>query len=413
MKYPEEFSHEAVNKRSLKAARSLDSYRRSSKVKTDLDDARMDKKERRPLKEFTELRAELIDENVSVAHTTMPPNILILRRKTVRQFPNNTMVALYFNDKLNQYFSIPYGSGVESVVSPVNVNINEEHQPGDTVRYRLGTEGHLRVGTVKQVMPEHLVVNRGGFHYKVPHAAVVHNERTGYTRKELNEETVLEMRDLSHPSQVKAYYGAQRKYEQWAGDFEDHVLDTNAAHTGKIDWDTAHSLHKQGHKPDVAAKKYTDSHPTPFESHFHKEEVVNEISIPVASRAYHARQQRGLDAMNKGDYSTALPHFKKALTTMRLRSKKYEREVKVETVKEDVIQEDVISHLQKVKAFATNKPLYHKDGSQTRVDPTTANALLTVHGALHPDNRKKFADALEHSKGKFNRMLDFTWRQVK
>jgi len=267
MKYPEEFSHEAVNKRSLKAARSLDSYRRSSKVKTDLDDARMDKKERRPLKEFTELRAELIDENVSVAHTTMPPNILILRRKTVRQFPNNTMVALYFNDKLNQYFSIPYGSGVESVVSPVNVNINEEHQPGDKVRYRSGSEAHLRVGTVKSVEADHIIVQRGGFNYKVPHKSVVYNERSGYRPEEMNEAVEL--------------------------------------------------------------------------------------------------------------------------------------------------TENAISHLQKVKAFATDKPLYHKDGTQTRVDPTTANALLTVHSALHPDNRKQFADALEHSKGKFNRMLDFTWRQVK
>ena len=78
-----------------------------------------------------------------------------------------------------------------------------------------------------------------------------------------------------------------------------------------------------------------------------------------------------------------------------------------------MIQEDAISHLQKVKAFQTDKPLYHKDGSQTKVDPQTANALLTVHDSLHPDNRKKFSDALEHSKPKFHKMLDFSWKNVK
>lgn len=94
-----------------------------------------------------------------------------------------------------------------------------------------------------------------------------------------------------------------------------------------------------------------------------------------------------------------------------------EKQKKPVQVKEDVIEgvltEDAISHLKKVKEFGTDKPLYHKDGSQTRVDPTTAHALLTVHGALHPDNQKKFSDALEHSKAKFHKVLDFAWKQVK
>lgn len=328
MNKADDFSDEAVNKRSLKATRELDAAARSAKAKRELDNAAMDKKERRPLKEFSDFRSE-ISEHVGVPAHSMPPNILILRRKTIRQFPNNVMVALYFNDKLGQYFSIPYGSvapddavitpvalkegetapmGIPDFVAPMGIendkapmgldknkapmgidkykapmsiptrpkwhygkqpqvldlqNLDEamKHEVGDEVRYRLGAEGHLRVGTVRQIMPEHLVVKRDGSHYKVPKDSVVHNSRTGYTREELNE--------------------------------------------------------------------------------------------------------------------------------------------------------DAISHLQKVKTFQTDKPLYHKDGSQTKVDPTTANALLTVHQALHPDNRKKFADALEHSKPKFHKMLDFAWKQVK
>ena len=317
MKHPEEFSDEAVNKRSAQASQALAVAARSAKVKRELDDARMDKKERRPLKEFTTFRTE-ISEHVGVPAHSMPPNILILRRKTIRQFPNNVMVALYFNDKLGQYFSIPYGSVApdDAVITPVALkeeiskekieahakrdhetvedakgeeerkerpsafrprggasaalqrsqhsrgHLNETvHEVGDEVRYRLGTEGHLRVGTVKQVMPEHLVVKRDNSHYKVPKDTVVHNSRTGYTREELNE--------------------------------------------------------------------------------------------------------------------------------------------------------DAISHLKKVVAFKTSTPLNHKDGTSTRIDPTTANALLTVHKSLHPDNQKKFADAVEHSKPQFARMLDFAWRQVK
>jgi len=143
------------------------------------------------------------------------------------------------------------------------------------------------------------------------------------------------------------------------------------------------------------------------------EEALNEISIPVAKKAYHTRQNRGVDAMNKGDYKTALPQFHKALKTQRLLSKKYERDDKGETVKEAVIQEDAVSHLKKVVAFKTSTPLYHKNGTQTKIDPQTANALLTVHGSLHPDNQKKFNDSCEHSKEGLAKMIDFAWKNVK
>jgi len=319
------FSHEAVLQRSLRAKRELDAAARSAQVKKDLGDASMDKKERRPLKEFSDLRNELIGEQVDIHSGSMPPNILILRRKTVRQFPGGLMVALYFNDKLNQYFSIPYGSAGadDAVVTPVSLK-EEEHQVGDEVRYRLGADAHLRVGKVKQVTPEHLVVKREGSHYKVGKDTVVHNTRTGYTREELNE-----------------------------------------------------------------------------------------ISIPTATSAYYKRQAKGEEALEKKDYKSAIPHLSKAHRTIAFRAKKFARSDRGEIVKEETITEDVISHLKKVKEFGTDKPLYHKDGTQTRIDPTTARALLTVHGALHPDNQKKMADAMEHSNGKFHRILNFAWKQIK
>lgn len=37
-----------------------------------------------------------------------PPVLLVMRRKSIRQFPNGQRVALYFIDKLNKYVSVPY-----------------------------------------------------------------------------------------------------------------------------------------------------------------------------------------------------------------------------------------------------------------------------------------------------------------
>jgi hypothetical protein len=207
MKFSDTFSDAAVLKRSQQATRELDVAARSAKVKKELDAAAAAKK-RGTLKEFSDFRAELNEgvEEIAeqVPHYSMPPNILILRRKTIRQFPNNVMVALYYNDKLGQYFSIPYGGGVEgekAVITPVSLKeeaLNEvgpqeffeDHEVGDDIRYRTGDESHLRTGKIHKVEPSHLVVKRGGYSYKVPHENVVHNERTGYRPEEMNEETM-------------------------------------------------------------------------------------------------------------------------------------------------------------------------------------------------------------------------------
>lgn len=41
-----------------------------------------------------------------------PPYVLILKRKQIRMFSNRAKVALYYNQKLDKYFTIPYGTGV-------------------------------------------------------------------------------------------------------------------------------------------------------------------------------------------------------------------------------------------------------------------------------------------------------------
>ena len=37
-----------------------------------------------------------------------PPTILIMRRKWIRQYPNQQRVAIYLVDKINKYITVPY-----------------------------------------------------------------------------------------------------------------------------------------------------------------------------------------------------------------------------------------------------------------------------------------------------------------
>jgi hypothetical protein len=48
----------------------------------------------------------------------VPPIILVIKRKAVRLYPDGTRIALYYNDKMKRYFSVPFGTP-ESDISGV------------------------------------------------------------------------------------------------------------------------------------------------------------------------------------------------------------------------------------------------------------------------------------------------------
>jgi hypothetical protein len=54
------------------------------------------------LKEFRSLNEKESKDSMD------PPAVLIMKRKSIRQFPNNQRVALYYVDKINKYVTVPY-----------------------------------------------------------------------------------------------------------------------------------------------------------------------------------------------------------------------------------------------------------------------------------------------------------------
>lgn len=61
-----------------------------------------------------------------------PPAILIMRRKSIRQFPNNQRVALYFVDKINKYVSVPY-TAMQWSSSPSIASVAEDIGEEDVI----------------------------------------------------------------------------------------------------------------------------------------------------------------------------------------------------------------------------------------------------------------------------------------
>jgi len=56
---------------------------------------------REDLQEATKMNAPLVP---------LPPIIMVIKRKAVRLYPDGTRIALYYNDKMKRYFSVPFGT---------------------------------------------------------------------------------------------------------------------------------------------------------------------------------------------------------------------------------------------------------------------------------------------------------------
>lgn len=60
------------------------------------------------MKTFQDLRETLSEEVLEEATNNMPV-MLVLKRKSIRIFPDGIKVGIYYSDRLKKYVSIPFG----------------------------------------------------------------------------------------------------------------------------------------------------------------------------------------------------------------------------------------------------------------------------------------------------------------
>jgi hypothetical protein len=86
----------------------------------------------------------------------VPPIILVIKRKAVRLYPDGTRIALYYNDKMKRYFSVPFGTPEADLSGVQAENFIDELRA--TVKLTEETTLELRDGS--QVELDVLMVNR-------------------------------------------------------------------------------------------------------------------------------------------------------------------------------------------------------------------------------------------------------------
>ena len=98
-----------------------------------------------------------------------PPFVLMLKRKAIRMYPNKTKVALYYNQKLDKYFTIPYGKGVDSPLQAEETQIEEAvmdqlhkivaGKQANTVKFANGQTKKIDHYTASAITQVHKAVN--------------------------------------------------------------------------------------------------------------------------------------------------------------------------------------------------------------------------------------------------------------
>ena len=78
---------------------------------------------------------------------------------------------------------------------------------------------------------------------------------------------------------------------------------------------------------------------------------------------------------------------------------------------EQELIENVMDTLKKIVTQHQASTIKFKDGTTLKVDATTANILLQVHGALNRNNQVKLAQTISKDKAGFAKMADFAFRQ--
>lgn len=81
-----------------------------------------------------------------------PPFILVLKRKAIRMYPDGTHVALYWNDNLKKYFSVPYenSKGVVGYIQATE-QINTLDTLNSIIKEEKSKELFLESGDIKNV----------------------------------------------------------------------------------------------------------------------------------------------------------------------------------------------------------------------------------------------------------------------
>lgn len=108
------------------------------------------------------------EEVLQLDEATDPPYVLVLKRKSIRLYPDGTKIALYYSDRLGKLFSVPYSTNMDPVIQSEETieedvvkhlqNIKDNHQMGK-IKHQDGSTSKIDVQTAHAILTVHKSLN--------------------------------------------------------------------------------------------------------------------------------------------------------------------------------------------------------------------------------------------------------------
>jgi len=122
----DELELERQEKRDKETERELEKEKEQADKYNQKKDHTKEKKSKERNKQVKE-DYEIYESSNKAPYRGMPPFTLVLKRKAIRQYPNDTRVALYWSDKLKTNFTVPYEDKgkISGVIQAESVDLKE------------------------------------------------------------------------------------------------------------------------------------------------------------------------------------------------------------------------------------------------------------------------------------------------
>ena len=178
---------------------------------------------------------EEIEEPIILQEDKDPPLVLVIKRKAIRMYPDGTRIALYYNERLQKYFSVPYqyGPGMDAPIQSEEVEQIDELSSNLLDRYKekakKSSDSLASQGKYKQANDRTLNVMKA--------TGKQIEKTTANIRKHLNKEEV-ELEEASNDPWKDKHFGPTKIIKQ-----KYHVKTDTKSYNVKADnEDHAHKL---------------------------------------------------------------------------------------------------------------------------------------------------------------------------
>jgi hypothetical protein len=316
-----------------------------------------------------------------------PPMMLVLKRKGVRLFPDGQRVAIYTNERLGMTFSVPYKTanipGVAPMVTAEEVESVEES-----------------VATAQKVMDRANVVAKTNPDPKKRFAA------SGLAHKAM-------LRTIN-PTGVNTgiVRGGGNKTYRMLGKIPPYQLTKKTGVSEEVEIDEAKVSFSDKINAHPFVKSYDGWNVKLKPLYWHKD---------TKQREMRGTQQEVKNFLKNVEPDTRAKNMQKTAASLKLGTAHQSRisnsPIDLTKMRKEEV-EDFMESLEQVAAYASQespktlaKHMKFADGSKLKVSHGAAKAIHMVHGALNPENQKKFADMLTTPKG-FEKAAHFALSKV-